>query len=183
MQPGMQKVQKRWWVAILLLCAFSVELLGSNGRSGMMLASAAEAESQGQPTLRGRDVLVAGANAVADGKSPALATIDFGEAPVSPRSSLQILLSPVATSPDESYLILVSIRSSDGEKRLGSGTFFPPRTGAVQPLYFNVAPVLAEMKAQRTSRINLSIALVPPDRSQTLSGSAVRLVGARLLVE
>ena len=180
---AMPKVRKLLWFVIVSFWTLSAELLGS---TGIMVASAQEAGSKGaaaQAELRGRDILVAGGGAVADGKSPAVATIDFGERPVSPQASLQLLLSPVAVSPNEPYLLLVTVKGSDGEKRVGSGTFFPPRLEAIQSFFFNVSPILAEMKAQKTNRVNLSIALVPVDRNRQLTNSAVRLVGARLVSE
>ena len=179
----MHKMQKLLWFVIASLYVLSAEHLGVTGK---MDASAEEAETKGaapETAPRGRDVLVAGADAVADGKSPAVATIDFGEGSVSPHANLQLLLSPVAVSPNEHFLVLVTARGSEGERRVGSVAFFPPRPGAIQSFFFNVSPILAEMKAQKTNRISLSIALVPVDRNQQLSHTAVSLVGARLRAE
>ena len=179
----MRMIPKRLGFVIASLCVLSSGLLGATRK---MVASAQRAGTSGtaaETALRGRDILVAGADAVVDGKSPAVATIDFGNLPVPPQANLQLLLSPVAVSPNEPFLFLVTAKSSEGQRRVGSGAFFPPRIGAIQSFFFNVSPILAEMKAQKTSRIDLSIALVPVDRNQQLSYSAVRLVGARLVAE
>jgi hypothetical protein len=138
-------------------------------------------ETIGQEGSMGRDILVAGANSVADGKSRAHITIDPGTEPVSSRASLELLLSPVAVSPNEPYLVAVAMSTASGEKPLGTVSFFPPRVGAVQAFYFNIAPLLAEWRTQATKRTDLSIALIPATRDQSLAVSAVRVVGARLV--
>jgi hypothetical protein len=135
----------------------------------------------GQDGLPGRELLVSGADTVADGKSPTHITIDVGKEPVPPRAKLELLLSPVAVSPNETYFVVVSLRTISGEKRLGIVSFFPPRQGAIQAFYFDVPILLAELRAQGTSRIELSIALSPAKRYQDLKGSSVRVVGARLV--
>jgi hypothetical protein len=173
------------WFEIVLLGALVLELTVSTAsRRTLALADEMAAnDTVGQETLRGRDVLVAGADTVVDGKSPAVISIDLGKEPVPPQANFELLLSPIAVFPNESYLIVVSIASggAPGAKRLGTASFFPPRPGVVQAFYFSISPILAEVKAQGTSRINLSIALVSVDRSKSLEGSAVRIVGARIL--
>lgn len=173
------------WIETLLLGALTLEYAVSiEGRRILALSDEiATNETVGQDPLHGRDVLVAGENAVVDGKSPAVITIDLGSEPVPPRANLELLLAPVTVFPNERYLIVVSIGSggTSGAKRLGTASFFPPRPGLAQAFYFSVLPILAEMNAQRTSRINLSIALVSVDRSKSLEGSAVRIVGVRIL--
>ena len=59
-------------------------------------------------------------------------------------------------------------------------SFFPPRAGVAQIFYFSTAPIAAEIKARRTSRIDLSITLVPVERTQALTAS-VRVISARLV--
>jgi hypothetical protein len=135
----------------------------------------------GQVASQGRDVLVAGAGSIADGKSAAVISIDLGTDPVSPQANLELLLAPVTVSPNENYLIVVSIRSSNasGAKRLGTVSFFPPRPGVTQAFYFKISPILEEIKARGTGRLDLSIALA--SRHQSLLESAVRIVGARIV--
>jgi hypothetical protein len=135
----------------------------------------------GQAGLPGRELLVSGADRVIDGKSPAHITLDFGKESVPPTAKLELLLSPVAVSPNETYLVVVSLKTASGEKRLGTVSFFPPRQGAVQAFYFDISTILAELRTQRTSRIDLSIALAPVNRDQDLKGSSLRVVDARLV--
>jgi hypothetical protein len=170
-------------IGIVLLGTFVLEHAVSVG-SCRMPASAEELApggAVGQQGLPGRELLVSGADTVADGKSPARITIDLGNAPVPPRAKLELLLSPVAVSPSETYFVLVSLNTASGEKRLGTVSFFPPRQGTVQAFYFDVQTVLAELRAQGTSRIDLSIALSAANRDQDLKESSVRVVGARLV--
>jgi hypothetical protein len=135
----------------------------------------------GKEKLRGRDILVAGAGAVADGRSPARITIDLGKEPVPATANLELLLSPVVVSPEEPYFVVVSASTVSGQKRLGTVSFFPARPGAVQSFYFNASPILAEAEAHGMRRIDLSIALAPAQKDQSLAKSSVRIVGARLL--
>jgi hypothetical protein len=134
-----------------------------------------------QPGLPGREVLIAGANVVADGKSTARITIDLGLEPVQPGAKLELLLMPSAVSPKETYFVVVSMKTASGEKRLGAVSFFPPREGEVQAFYFDASPILAELRAQGTGRIDLSVALAPANRDKDLTRSSVRVVGARLV--
>ena len=87
--------------------------------SKVMATDPANAQSE----LRGRDVLVAGADAIATGKSPAHITIDLGGAPLLPNAKLELLLSPIAFSPTEAFLIVVSASTASEEKRLGTVSF------------------------------------------------------------
>jgi hypothetical protein len=153
-------------------------------RSCTMSASAEEmatAGPTGQEGLPGRKILVAGADSVANGKSQARITIDVGKEFIPPKTKLELLLSPVAVSPNETYLVVVSFKTASAEKRLGTVSFFPPRQGVIQAFYFEVSPILAELKAQGTSRIDLLISLAPAKRDQDLVGSSVRVVDARLV--
>ena len=170
-------------IGIALLGTFLLEYAVSVG-SCRMPASAEEMApggAVGQEGLPGRELLVSGADTVADGKSPTHITIDFGKEPVPPRAKLELLLSPVAVSPNETYFVIVSLKTASGEKRLGTVSFYPPRQGAIQAFYFDVPTILAELRAQGTSRIDLSIALSPANRDQDLKESSVRVVGARLV--
>jgi hypothetical protein len=135
----------------------------------------------GQEGLPGRKILVAGADSVANGKSPARITIDLGKELIPPKAKIELLLSPVAVSPNEKYLIVVSLKVASAEKRLGAVSFFPPRVGEIQAFYFDVSPILTELTVQGTSRIDLLVALVPAKRDEKLMGSSVRVVDARLV--
>jgi hypothetical protein len=149
-----------------------------------MPASAQEmaaAGTTGQERLPGRKILVAGADSVATGKSPARITVDVGKDLLPPKAKIELLLSPVAVSPNETYLVVVSLKTASAEKRLGTVSFFPPRQSAIQAFYFDASPILAELRAQGTSRIDLIIALAPANRDQELKGSSVRVVDARLV--
>jgi hypothetical protein len=169
--------------AIVVLGTLVLEQVAMTG-SCAMPASAQETAAggtTGQEGLPGRKILVAGANSVANGKSPARITIDVGKEFVSPKAKMELLLSPVTVSPNETYLIVVSLKTASAEKRLGTVSFFPPRAGATQAFYFDVSPILAELRAQGTSRTDLLITLVPAKRDQDLMGSSVRVVDARLV--
>jgi len=136
----------------------------------------------GQAAWQGRDVLVAGAGSIADGKTAAVISIDLGGEPVSPQANLELLLAPVTVSPNENYLVVVSIvsNSPSAAKRVGAVSFFPPRPGVTQAFYFKISPILEEMKARGGGgRIELSITLA--SRHQSLLESAVRIVGARIV--
>jgi hypothetical protein len=169
--------------AIVVLGTLVLEQVAITG-SCAMPASAQETAAggtTGQEGLPGRKILVAGADSVANGKSPARITIDLGKEVVPPKAKIELLLSPVAVSPNEKYLIVVSLKLASAEKRLGAVSFFPPRVGEIQAFYFDVSPILAELRAQGTSRIDLLIALVPAKRDENLMGSSVRVVDARLV--
>jgi hypothetical protein len=149
-----------------------------------MSASAQEmpaAGSTAQEELPGRKILMAGADSLATGKTPARITIDIGKEPLPPKAKIELLLSPVAVSPNETYLIVVSLNTASAVKRLGTVSFFPPRQGKIQAFYFDASPIFAELRAQGTSQIDLLIALAPANRAQALMGSSVRVVDARLV--
>jgi hypothetical protein len=177
------------------LCGCGFGLLGI-----LLLGQVALAESQGaikgplaaekmaqnsteQTTVPGRDVLVAGAGAVIDGKSRANVKIDVGAQPVPARPKLELLLAPSEVVPNEPYLIVVSVEGGEGTdaKRLGTASFFPARSGVVQAFYFDASAIVAEMKAKGTTRADLSLALAPVERTQALTSSKVRVVGARIV--
>jgi hypothetical protein len=177
------------------LCGCGVGLLGI-----LLLGQEALADSQGatrgawvaekmvqnsaeHAVVPGRDVLVAGAGAVIDGKSGARVKIDVGAQPVPTRPKLELLLAPSEVVPNEPYLIVVSLEGGEGTgaKRLGTASFFPARSGTVQAFYFDAAAVIAEMKAKGTTRADLSLALAPVERTQSLTSSKVRVVGARII--
>jgi hypothetical protein len=180
------------------LCGCGVGLLGI-----LLAGQEALAESQGaikvplaaekkmaqnsveQATVPGRDVLVAGAGAVIDGKSRTIFTIDVGTQAAPARPKLELLLAPEEVVPNEPYLIVVSAEVGEGAdpKRLGTASFFPARSGKVQAFYFDAAVLIAEMKAKGTKRADLSVTLAPVERTQSLTSSKVRVVGARLVGE
>ena len=127
----------------------------------------------------GRDILVAGQGAVADATSPAAVTINVGDKTLAPRARLELSLAPM-TGADESYLIVVSVKTREGPlRRLGTVSFFPPLAGVAQAFYFDAAP-LAAAAADRAGGVALSIELKPAEQGQTLT-SSVRVIGARLV--
>jgi len=157
---------------------------GQMASAGFSTAQAIQmAQNTAMPDrLPGRDVLVAGAGTIADGKSPATVMIDIGEEAIPARPKLELTLAPATIVPNEKYLIVVSIKPREGPpKRLGATSFFPARAGADTVFYFDAAPIVAEMKSNQTRAVQLSVALVPADRSKELSVSALRIVGARLI--
>ncbi len=130
----------------------------------------------------GRDVLAAGAGTIADGKSPATLSIDVGKEPLPARPKLELTLAPASIVPNEKYLIVVSLKPRQAPpRRLGAASFFPARPGTDTVFYFDATPIAAELKASRTTTVQLSVALVPVERSRALTASAVRIVGARLV--
>jgi hypothetical protein len=186
-----------WPIGFLMrkLCGCVVGLLGI-----LLLGQAALAEREGaakvplvaekmaqnnaeQASVPGRDVLVAGAGAVIDGKSRTLFTIDVGTQAVPARPKLELLLAPSEVVPNEPYLIVISLEQSGGNdaKRLGTASFYPARSGVVQAFYIDASAIIAEMKAKGTTRADLSVSLAPVERTQTLTSSKVRLVGVRIV--
>lgn len=159
------------------LCVFGVVPAARTGTLMMAMAQ----DQAGPETLPGRNVLVSGSATLADGKTPAIVTIDIGDEPMVGRPQLELTLAPESVVPNEPYLIVVSLMSDGTAKRLGTASFFPPQIGKAREFYFDAAPFFAETKARGTSQVGLSIALVPADRRQTLTASAVRVVGARLV--
>jgi hypothetical protein len=137
----------------------------------------------GQEPVPGRDVLAAGAGAAADGKSRTVFTIELGAQPLPARPKLELLLTPSTVVPKEPYLIAISLAdgAESDAKRLGVVSFFPARAGITQSFFIDASPIAAEMKAKGTTRINLALSLVAAERGQTLTASAVRLVGARIV--
>ena len=139
------------------------------------------AQNTATEALPGRDILVAGQDAIADGKSPAVIAIDTGDKAITARTKLELSLAPQAVPPGQPYLVVVSLKPADGpSRRIGTVSFFPRRAGVAQIFYFGAAPIAAEIKARGTSRIDLSITLVPVERTQTLTAS-VRVISARLV--
>jgi hypothetical protein len=165
-------------ITLVLLGAFllgQAPLIGSPG----MPASAQNRSAEKGP-LPGREILVAGAGSLANGKTPAQITIDLGGAP--PREAkLELALEPVAVVPNEPYFVVVSVKAPSGEKRLGTVSFYPPRAGMAEKFYFDASPLLNEAKAYGTSRMNLSVAVVPASKDDQLKESSIRVVGARLV--
>lgn len=131
----------------------------------------------GQETVPGRDVLVAGAGAVFDGQSPAKIRIDIGTRSLPEQPKLELLLSPSEVAPTEHYLIV--LEGGDGTK-LGAVSFYPPKTGTAETFYFDAGPLIAEMKSRGSTRADLSLSLVPAQKTQKLISSKVRVLGARI---
>ena len=171
-----EKIRSKLWQPVLQ----GAHLVSDKTECAFMDKMASD-DISGQAALQGRDVLVAGAGSIADGKSAALISIDLGTEPVSPQANLELLLAPVTVSPNENYLVVVSVGSdsASGAKRLGAVSFFPPRPGVTQAFYFKISPILEEMNARGAPRIELSITLA--SRHQSLLKSAVRIVGARIV--
>ncbi len=130
----------------------------------------------------GRQVLIAGAGAIADGRVPAIVMVDLGPRHISPAATLELLLSPSLVIPNERYLIVVSAKIPGGEKRLGAVSFFPPRPGVTQAFYFNLSALRNET-AVPIRPFELSIALVPASREQGKINSSIRVIDALLLGE
>jgi hypothetical protein len=128
----------------------------------------------------GRELLSAGQGAVANANTPAVVTLDIGGMTIAPQARLALSLAP-ASSVDESYLVVVSIKAREGPpRRLGTVSFFPPRGGVAQDFYFDAAPLAAAAAARGGGRVELLVALVPAEQSQTVT-SSVRVTGARLV--
>jgi len=111
---------------------------GQMASAGFSTAQAIQmAQNTAMPDrLPGRDVLVAGAGTVADGKSPATVMIDIGKEAIPARPKLELTLAPATIVPNEKYLIVVSIKPREGPpKRLGTTSFFPARAprGEIPP--------------------------------------------------
>ena len=140
----------------------------------------AQNDAAEQP-VPGRDILVAGAGAAINGRSPTKVGIDIGSQPLPPRPKLELTLSPSDVAADEAYLVVVDVGRGADAKRLGAASFYPARAGVAQAFYFDAAPLIAEMTAKGTTRTELSLSLAPVERAQTLTTSEVRLIGARLV--
>src|SRR5262245_14201668 len=140
----------------------------SNTQATLMAQNAATPE---RPP--GRDVLMAGAGIIVDGKSPATISIDVGKEALPARPKLELTVAPETVIPNEKYLIIVSLKPrDDSAKRLGTVSFFPARPGVDTVFYFDAAPIAAELRATGTSATRLSVALVPVNRSTALTASA-----------
>ncbi len=135
----------------------------------------------GQEAVPGRDVLVAGAGAEIVGQSRTRFRIDIGEHAVPAQPKLELRLAPSEVVPGERYLVVLEDSGDAGARKLGAVSFFPLRAGAPQAFYFDAAPLIADMKARGTTSAELSLSLVPVDKTQRLSSSRVRLLGARLV--
>src|SRR5438045_597386 len=99
--------------ALATLCLLGAPLDGGARPWVHMAQNTADA-----PT--GRDVLVGGAGAVADARSPALVAIDAGDKPISRGTKLELTLEPAVVA-DEPYLVVVSLYRRDGPgPRLGT---------------------------------------------------------------
>jgi hypothetical protein len=142
-------------------------------------------QNVGQDGRPSRDVLVAGTRAIADGRSPAVITIDVGKNETSSQAQLELDVTPVSVSPNERYLLVVSIEdTSVGQNttRLGSVAFFPPpRLGEVRKFLFDLPSITAQMRAEGKTRIDLLVALVPVNSGRSLARSSVRVTGARIV--
>lgn len=120
------------------------------------------------------------APATADGNRPAQIKLNFDSAYIPSNAQLELVVEPTAVS-NEKYLIVVS--TAGGEKKeIGTFSFFPaPRKGEVQRFFVDAQPFIAAVKANNTSQFDLSVQLVPVNRDKNLSGSTLRVVGARLV--
>ena len=148
---------------------------GADGRAEIGLMAQNKAEHEAVP---GRDVLVAGAGALIGGQSRTRIKIDLGAGPIPPQPRLEISLAPAEVVPNEPYLIV--LEGADA-KRLGAVSFFPPKTGSVQAFYFDAAAIVADMKARGTTSAELTLSLVPTQKSEKPMASRVRVVGARIV--
>ncbi len=135
----------------------------------------------GETAVPGRDVLVSGTGAVIDSQSRTRVRIDVGAQPMPAQPKLELLLSPSEVASNEPYLIVVESGEGAGAKRLGTVSFYPPKAGAAQAFYFDAAPLVAELKARGTTTAELSLSLAPAEKTQRLTSSRVRLLGARLV--
>jgi hypothetical protein len=134
--------------------------------------------------LTSRNVLVAGAGSLASGKAPATIVIELQKGDLSSGAQLQLSLSPIAVSPGEKYVVVVSAaapKSKEGAPELGSFSFFPPpRQGETREFYVDL-PTQSTKPMPDRRRVALSVSLVPIDPNRTLNDSSVRIVGARVV--
>jgi hypothetical protein len=147
-----------------------------------LVAADRMAQNTSEPeAVPGRDVLVAGTGAVIDSKSRTRVEIDVGAQPLPAGPKLELLLSPSEVV-DEPYLVVVEAGERADAKRLGVVAFYPPpQPGAAQAFYFDASAVIADMKARGTTRADLFLRLAPVERTQILTSSKVRLMGARIV--
>ncbi len=138
-------------------------------------------EENGPSGRAGQEILVAGANAVANGQAPAHITIDVTNRPAPDKAMLELFLAPAEVVPNETYFVLVSTRTTAGEERIGAVSFFPPRRGVPQAFYLDASSLLAEMAAHGATQAELLIALAPASRKQGLTKSSVRVIDVRLV--
>jgi hypothetical protein len=168
----------------LLVALLPLPAVGAENRHAFEKTAGTEAMAQNhteEEAVPGRDILVAGAGATINARSAARIRIDIGPQPLPPHPKLALSLAPSDVSADEAYLVVVDAVIGAGTKRLGTVSFYPARAGAVQSFYFDAAPVIADMKARGTTQAELTLSLAPVERTQALTTSEVRIVGARLV--
>jgi hypothetical protein len=124
------------------------------------------------------NILVSAATAA--GTAPAQIKLNLLNIEIPPHPQLELSVQPLRVT-NEKYIVVVS--SGDGaEKELGTFAFFPPpREGKVQKFLVDAEPVAAKIARDRKTPVELSVKLVPVTDSNTLTGSSVRILGARLV--
>jgi hypothetical protein len=120
------------------------------------------------------------APATANGSKPAQIQLDIDRAYIPANAQLELAVEPTAVS-NENYVVVIS--TTDGAKKeIGTFSFYPPpREGKVQRFLVDAQPLVAAMKDNKKSQFDLSVQLVPVNQDKELSGSALRVLGARLV--
>jgi hypothetical protein len=136
--------------------------------------------------LCGRDVLVAGANAIVTSESPAVITVNPAAYGENKAAQLELSISPVTVAANEAYVIVVTevdgVRAGKAGPELGSFSFYPrPREGEVRQFLVDLPPISPDMKAGGKTLTKVSVSLVSVDPAKALLSSSVRVVGARIV--
>jgi hypothetical protein len=118
--------------------------------------------------------------ATAQGTVPTQIKLNLLDIEIPPHPQLELVVEPLKVTSDK-YVVVVS-SAEGGEKQLGTFAFFPPpREGNVQKFLVDAEPVAARIGGDRKTPLELSIKLVPVSENNTLAGSSVRILGARLV--
>ena len=162
---------RRKWVASATILAFCI---GAPG----ILAMAQDRSSTGDPEQQDKGLLVA--PAIVSGNKPAQIQLHLDSAAIPANAQLEFAVKPTAVSTTK-YVVVVR-QTQGSEKEIGSFSFFPPPSpGKVAKFLVDAGPLVTAAKENNTSRFDLSVQLVPVNQSGDMSGSALRILGARLV--
>jgi hypothetical protein len=156
-----------------LRCALAFSLL-----SAILVSLACSADQTGMSSSG----LLAGSKPVAKVGEPAVLDLQL-QPKLSDQAQLELTVSSTVVHPHENYIIKVT-ENENGKPvgaELGSFSFYPPPTKD-QPRKFLVdVPKTANLGKNGKPVTQLTVELVPADKTKSDSGSEIRILSARVV--
>jgi hypothetical protein len=147
---------------------------------GFCLAASPMSALADPPTGKETGAILAGSQQVAKVGTPARLDLRLDPKALRPQSQLELTVAPVVVRDDSAYVVRV-LRLEDGKpvgEELGSFSFDGPSTD--QPRKFLIAvPKIPALDGNGVTR--LAVELVPADNTNSVHGSEIKIVSARVI--